>query len=249
MANHKCTCRKPLDFDIQMAFHPIVDIQKKEVFSYEALVRGMNGEGAGEILSRVNEENIYSFDQKCRTTAIQQIASLDKTAVVNINFLPGAIYDPETCLRRTLEVAEEYDFPRHRIVFEVTEHEKVENHELLRDIFKVYKSKGLRTAIDDFGEGFAGLNLLADFQPDFLKVDMKLVIGISDNPVKQAILSGIIKTAESLNIDLIAEGIETYDDYLFLEQSGIRYMQGFFFAKPEINHLPDIDWSVLENNH
>ncbi len=245
MAKHKCTCNQALNFEIQMAFHPIVDVREKTVYSYEALVRGMKGEGAGEILAKVNDENIYTFDQQCRTTAIRQIAELDPSAHVNINFMPGAIYDPATCLSRTLKAAEKFNYPRANIMFELTEHEKIENQQLLRDIFSVYKSKGFRTAIDDFGEGFAGLNLLADFQPDFIKIDMKLVIGIAEDPVKQAILQGVLKTAEALKIEIIAEGIENRQDFDYLAQAGVRYMQGFYFARPEINVLPPVDWSLL----
>lgn len=237
-----CECHNKLDFEIKMAFQPIVDVEDKKVFAYEALVRGENGEGAGFIFDKVTEENKYSFDQQCRVTAIRDIAKLDPTAHVSINFLPNAIYEPETCLARTLAAAEKYKFPREHIIFEVTEHEKIENQALLRDVFSTYKAKGFRTAIDDFGEGFAGLNLLADFQPEFLKLDMKLVQGINHDKVKQSILSGIQTTAANLGIQLIAEGIEDKDDYLFLKYNKIKYMQGYFFAKPELEGLPTINW-------
>lgn len=237
-----CECHQKLDFKIKMAFQPIVNVEEKSVFAYEALVRGENGEGAGYIFDKVTEANKYSFDQACRVTAIQTIAKLDPTAHVSINFLPNAIYDPETCLARTLASAEKYGFPRENIIFEVTEHEKIENQALLRDVFATYKAKGFRTAIDDFGEGFAGLNLLAKFQPDCLKLDMNLIQGINNDKVKQSILSGIQTTASSLNVELIAEGIEDKDDFLFLKYNKIKYMQGFFFAKPELEGLPTINW-------
>ncbi|WMS86820.1 EAL domain-containing protein [Pleionea litopenaei] len=225
-----------------MAFQPIVDVETRRVFAHEALVRGEQGEGAGFVFDRVTENNKYSFDQTCRVTAIRDIARLDPTSHVSINFLPNAIYDPETCLARTLAAADKYNFPRENIIFEVTEHEKIENRALLRDVFSAYKAKGFRTAIDDFGEGFAGLNLLAEFQPDILKLDMKLVQGISNDKVKQSILSGIQTTANHLNVELIAEGIEDRADYLFLKTNKIKYMQGYFFAKPKLEGLPSINW-------
>jgi len=104
---------------------------------------------------------------------------------ISINFLPNAIYEPETCLERTLETAQRVSFPKDNIIFEVTEHEKIENHDLLKDVFSTYRKHGFLTAIDDFGEGYAGLNLLSDFQPDLLKIDMNLIRNIDKDRVKR----------------------------------------------------------------
>lgn len=242
---NQCQCRRILGFGIRMAFQPIVDVKNKVVFSYEALVRGQAGQGAGYVFSKVTDENKYIFDQQCRIAAIEEIAKLNTSATVNINFLPNAIYKPETCLSRALQTAQKVNFPHDQIIFEVTESEKIENHKLLLDVFRTYHRMGFRTAIDDFGQGFAGLNLLAKFQPDFLKLDMKLVQGISQDKVKQAILAGINMTSQQLGIEVIAEGIETREDYLYLRDKGIRYMQGYYFAKPTLERLPEIDWTQL----
>lgn len=229
-----------------MAFQPILDCKTKSVFAYEALVRGEFGEGASEVFERVNAENVYTFDQVCRIAAIRTIASLDKSTVVSINFLPNAIYEPETCLARTVETMQSCHYPFENVIFEVTEHEKIENHDLLCDVFQTYREKGFRTAIDDFGEGFAGLNLLAEFQTHFIKLDIRLIQGIHDNKVKQSILAGIQITCQQLGIELIAEGVEDIQDYRYLLANHIRYMQGFLFAKPELEALPEINWSKLD---
>src|SRR5690606_29230594 len=169
-----CSCRRPLGFDIKMAFQPIVNVSQRQVFAYEALVRGSQGEGAGHVLSQVNSQNMYTFDQTCRIRAIETAAQIKLPTTLSINFMPNAIYEPETCLAKTLETANRTQFPRENIIFEVTEHEKIENRELLVDVFRTYRAHGFKTAIDDFGEGYAGLNLLADFLPDYLKIDMNL---------------------------------------------------------------------------
>jgi EAL domain-containing protein (putative c-di-GMP-specific phosphodiesterase class I) len=245
MGCNNCECNGELGFEIQMAFQPIVDVVKREVYSYEALVRGMNGESAYSILSQVSEENKYRFDQLCRVTAIETMAKLDNSARVNINFLPNAIYDPETCSRRTLAAAQKYGFPHENIIFEVTEHEEVENYDLLKSIFETYHGKGFKAAIDDFGEGYAGLNLLAEFQPSLLKLDMKLIQGIATDRVKQSILAGTLVTARSLGIEIIAEGIETEEDYRCLCEHGVELMQGYYFAKPAIGALPQVDSALF----
>ncbi|RUO65995.1 EAL domain, c-di-GMP-specific phosphodiesterase class I (or its enzymatically inactive variant) [Pseudidiomarina planktonica] len=241
-ACNTCSCREPLGFGVKMAFQPIVDIANREVFAYESLVRGENGEGAGDVLARVNDDNKYTFDQTCRIRSIETAAKLNLQQNLSINFMPNAIYEPETCLAQTLKTANETGFPREKIIFEVTEHEKIENHNLLVDVFKTYREYGFRTAIDDFGEGYAGLNLLADFQPDFLKIDMNLIRNIHLDRTKKAILSGIISVATELEIQLIAEGIETDDEYKYLRDRGINLMQGYFFCRPAIEQLNQPNW-------
>src|SRR5690606_39933033 len=90
---------------------------------------------------------------------------------LSINFMPNAVYRPELCIRTTLAAAKEWDFPIERIIFEVTEGERIEDQAHLRNIIAHYKKQGFCTAIDDFGAGYAGLNLLADFQSDMVKLD------------------------------------------------------------------------------
>ena len=85
------------------------------------------------------------------------------------------MYRPELCIRTTLEAARINGFPIERIVFEITEGEKVTNHAHLIGIIEEYRRLGFRTAIDDFGAGYAGLNLLADYQSDYIKLDLNLI--------------------------------------------------------------------------
>jgi len=237
-----CDCRKPLGFGIKMAFQPIVDISKKNVFAHEALVRGENGEGAGRILSQVTEENKYTFDQTCRVKAIETASHINLPGSLSINFMPNAIYEPETCLAKTLETAERTNFDRNKIIFEVTEQEKVVSQEFLVEVFEAYRKEGFRTAIDDFGAGYAGLNLLADFQPDILKIDMKLIRDIDRTKVKQVLVRSIQQIAEELGIQLIAEGIETENEYKYLRDCGITLMQGYYFQKPMLEAFQDVNF-------
>lgn len=183
-----CDCRKPLGFGIKMAFQPIVDISRKSVFAHEALVRGENGEGAGRILGQVTEDNKYTFDQTCRVKAIETASRIQLPGSLSINFMPNAIYEPETCLATTLSTARKTGFDRNKIIFEVTEQEQVVSQEFLVEVFEAYRKEGFRTAIDDFGAGYAGLNLLADFQPDILKIDMKLIRDINHNKVRKSVV-------------------------------------------------------------
>lgn len=236
-------CRNPeaLGFDFTMAFQLILDIEQQRPFAYEALVRGTRGESAGEILGRVNDGNRYRFDQACRVKAIEQAAALGlldiDDCLLSINFLPNAVYRAETCIRATLEAARRFEFPRERLMFEVTEGEQIHDAEHLKRIFAEYGRQGFTTAIDDFGAGYSGLNLLAEFQPHILKLDMVLTRGIDSDPVRQAIVAGIVLVANRLGIRIIAEGIETAGERDALRELGVRYMQGFLFARPALDKL------------
>ena len=228
-------CREaaPLDFDFSYAFQPIVDVDARQVFAHEALVRGPTGEPASSVLSRITQANRYPFDQACRDKAIQIAARLQMRSQLSINFLPNAIYRPELCIRSTLVAARKHGFPIDRIIFETVEGEQVNDGKWLSEVLREYQRIGFMTAIDDFGAGFAGLNLLADFQPDIVKLDMALVRGIDQNKPRRAIVAGVATMCRELGIRVIAEGIETGEEMRCLRDLGIELMQGYWFGRPQ----------------
>lgn len=238
----ECRNLEGLDFQFTMAFQPIMDLRTQRPWAYEALVRGVNGESAGSILNKVNESNRYRFDQACRVKAIELAAGLGLLDIpdcrLSINFLPNAVYRAETCIRATLEAARSCNFPAQRLMFEVTEGERVEDPEHLKSIFAEYERQGFTTAIDDFGSGYSGLNLLATFQPNVLKVDMALTRSIDQDPVRSAIVEGVVLVAGRLGITLVAEGIETEGERDALLGLGIVLQQGYLFARPAVEALP-----------
>lgn len=233
----QCRDAGPLTFDFSYAFQPIVDVNACTVFAHEALVRGPANEPASSVLSRITADNRYSFDQACREKAIRIAAQLQMQSYLSINFLPNAIYRPEVCIRSTLQAAATHGFPVNRIIFETVEGEQISDGKWLAEILNEYKRIGFKTAIDDFGAGFAGLNLLADFQPDIVKLDMALVRGIDQSPSRRAIVAGVVSMCGQLDIDVIAEGIETSDEANCLLDQGISLMQGYFFGSPQFERI------------
>jgi len=99
--SHGCqACRSPEPiFPFTMAFQPVVDLQESRIDAHEALIRGLAGEGAGQVLAQVNADNVYKFDQACRVKAIELAARLGMQHQLNINFLPNAVYEPRACIR------------------------------------------------------------------------------------------------------------------------------------------------------
>jgi EAL domain-containing protein (putative c-di-GMP-specific phosphodiesterase class I) len=236
----QCKQSEPLAFDFSMAFQPIIHSTSGEVFGYEALVRGTQNESAYSIISQVNDENRYSFDQQCRVKAIALAAKLNINEYLSINFLPNAVYQPERCIKTTLEAANKFGFPLSKIMFEFTEVEKIEDTDHVQNIIDYYGRLGFKTAIDDFGSGYSGLNLLAGFQTDIIKLDMELIRNIDSEPVKQTIVSNCLAMFKQLNIVCLAEGIETQSEFDWCKQAGVELMQGYFIAKPGFEALPEI---------
>lgn len=237
-----CADSNELDFDFTMAFQPIVNCQNNTIFGYEALVRGLNNESAYSIISRVNDTNRYTFDQLCRIKAIALASKLGVDSMLSINFLPNAIYKPERCIRTTLEAAKKYNFPTTNIMFEFTEVEKIEDSSHVERAVSYYQELGFKTATDDFGSGYSGLNLLADFQTDIIKLDMALIRDIDKDTKRQTIVRNCLNMFKELNIMALAEGIETVEEYQWLKNAGIDLMQGYLFAKPGFECLPDVNF-------
>ena len=236
-----CVSEASLGFQFSYAYQPIVDIVDCGIYAHEALVRGPHGEPALTVLSRINEDNRYRFDQACRAKAIKTAAELSMSTRLSINFMPNAIYRPEVCIRATLAAATAHNFPIDRIIFETVEGERIADAKWFAEVLREYKRIGFLTAIDDFGAGFAGLNLLADFQPDLVKLDMDLIRGIDVLPARQAIVRHVTRMCTDLGIQVIAEGVETIGEYGALRDLGIRLIQGYLFGMPLFEAIAQAD--------
>lgn len=235
----QCACGEGLDFSFTFAFQPIVDVLNQSVYAYEALVRGPEGEGAMSVLSNVNETNRYSFDQVCRVKAVKLASRLGMKTMLSINFMPNAVYQAEYCIRTTLAAAKTYNFDTSKLIFELTENEQLTSVDHLVSIIEAYQEMGFKTAIDDFGAGYSRYNIMMASPPDLLKLDMGLVRNIHNEPNKQAVVSGIITMMKQLGGRIVAEGVETKEEYFWLRSQGITLYQGFLFAKPGFECLPE----------
>ncbi|MGY6553890.1 MAG: EAL domain-containing protein [Wenzhouxiangella sp.] len=224
-----------------MAFQPIVDVRDRSTFAHEALVRGPNGEPASAVFAAVNDSNQYRFDQTCRIKAIEMAARLNMPTMLSINFMPNAVYQAETCIQATLNAGREFGFPVDQLMFEITEADKVKDREHLRNIIEFYKRTGMTTAIDDFGAGYSGLNLLADFVPDVVKLDMALIRNIDHSRTRLAIVKHMLALCHELEVKVIAEGVESRQERDALMDLGIFLFQGFLFARPAFEAMPEVD--------
>ncbi len=218
-------------------FQPIVALPTLEIVAYECLSRGVKADGslmAPDLMFKLAHENdlLFYLDRVCRENALKSAAVKKITADIFINFIPTAIYVPETCLQSTMQWARQLEYDPSRIVFEVVETHQVEDLQHLRTILDFYRSKGFRTALDDIGSGHTNLATLAALGADVIKVDMEIIRGIDKDPVKQSIFTALATIAGENGIKVLAEGVETSEELAYVRQNGAQLAQGYLLAKP-----------------
>ncbi|WP_277584019.1 EAL domain-containing protein [Psychrobacillus antarcticus] len=221
-------------------YQPIVNVEE-QVFAYELLARFPKEDGSmiypNEIFSAARARGrLYALDRACRMTAVKHAAVI-KEKKVFINFIPTSIYSPEFCLKSTTALAEELGINPTQLVFEVVETEQVEDIEHLKRILTFYKEKGFEYALDDVGEGYSTLEMLADIKPNYMKLDMQYVQGVSNDIKKQAVARKFLEMAVEIGSIPLAEGIEEREDFEWLKEIGYKLFQGYYFGKPAANPI------------
>ena len=232
-------------------FHPIVDLERREVHGFECLIRGVKKNG--EILSPYYlfeaaraTDTLFYLDRSCREISVKTAAVKGlKKHKVFINFLPTVIYDPAFCLQSTIKWAFQLEWNPENLVFEVVETEKVKDFEHLNKILEYYREKGFKTALDDVGTGFSSLEALIKLQPDYIKISRELIEGLDQSPIKLDLVKALIQAVSSHGIEIIAEGIERREEAKTLYKLGVKLMQGFLFAKPYPEPIYQFDFSWL----
>ncbi|MEO8032777.1 MAG: EAL domain-containing protein [Gemmatimonadota bacterium] len=224
--------------EFSCAFQPIVDTRVRAAYSHEALVRGLTNEPAWQVIARYTGNRMAAFDAASRARAIEIATRIGLSTHLNLNFLPSAALDADVGLKATIGAADRHGFPLDRIIIEVTEGEAIADPGQFARVVNEYRHAGMRLAIDDFGAGHSGLNLLAEFQPDIVKLDMSLVRGIQSHGPRQAIVRAIAQVCVDLGIDFVVEGVESAEEFGWFSDLGVNLFQGFLFAKPMFEGMP-----------
>lgn len=219
------------------AFQAIVDAASGTIFSYEALIRGRANEPAARVLQQIDPARAPEFQERILIEAIELASRLGLSVRLDVNVLPSSLSTSPTAITSVLEAAARCRLRPEQIVLEVLESEIIQDLDGFAAAVDAHRHSGLVFAIDDFGAGHAGLNLLADFQPDLIKLDMHLVRGVERRGPRQAIVRGIVRTCLDLGIEIIAEGVETGAELSWLRREGIELFQGMLLAGPAFEEL------------
>jgi EAL domain-containing protein (putative c-di-GMP-specific phosphodiesterase class I) len=175
---------------------------------------------------------LFQLDLAARRSAIQAAHRHRVRSLIFINFTPTSIYDPQFCLRSTVGAIDEAGISHDQIVFELTESDRTQEIEHLQAILRFYRSAGFRVALDDMGSGYSGLNLLHQLRPDFIKLDMELTRNVHQDPYKALIAEKVLDIAQKLQIQTVAEGIESPEELAWVREHGADFVQGYCIARP-----------------
>lgn len=225
--------------DFTHAFQPIVNVVSESIYSYEALIRGVENQGAGFIFDQIPQQNLNQFIVDSNIKAFKLAAKLHLSCKINVNFSPSSFENSDQ-IHSFLEQFIASGLSAAQLVVELTEAEIISCSQTFFSIIANLRQQGVTVAIDDFGAGYAGLNLLVDFQPDLIKLDMHLIRDIHRHGPKQAVVKAILSVCLALGIDIIAEGVETYEEFSWLARQGIELFQGYLIAKPGFKTFPAV---------
>lgn len=218
-----------LDGDaLMMVFQPIVDLRSEKILGVEALARfhcepqrppnvwfdeaAFVGRGADLELAAVR-------------AALRHLDAFPTTHLVSVNV------SPETAIALELQQLLER-VPAQRIVLELTEHAPVSDYDRLLPALDALRGRGVRIAIDDTGAGYSHLRHVLHVRPEIIKLDMGLTQGISDDPARRALATALVAFGQEIGATIVAEGIETREEFTTLVELGVPLGQGYYLGRP-----------------
>jgi EAL domain-containing protein (putative c-di-GMP-specific phosphodiesterase class I) len=233
---------------VHAVYQPIIELFERKVIGFEALTRVSPGHfDTVELLFKTAQEAdaLWTLERLCRRKALEGLPRIDDDQLLFLNIEPDSVHDPELRDLPFQDLLEGVGLRPEQVVLEITEHSAVRDFGAFRKRLRHFRERGFRLAMDDVGSGYSGLQAITEIDPDYIKVDMTLVRDIHTNLIKRELMATIHRFSESTGITLIAEGVEKRQELEALRDAGVRYAQGFLFARPKAPPgLPDL--SVLD---
>jgi diguanylate cyclase (GGDEF)-like protein/PAS domain S-box-containing protein len=221
-------------------YQPRLDMTSGKITGAEALIRWRHPELGMISPARfipIAEENglIEPIGEWVLKTACRQMRAWQESGLplerIAVNLSARQFRQPGL-LERIAGILEETGLPARHLELELTESMVMRNPEATSDVLSKIKALGIAISIDDFGTGYSSLSQLKRFPIDFLKIDQSFVSGVPADIDDAAIIGAIIAMAKSLKLRLIAEGVETAEQQVFLTSQGCQEGQGYLFSRP-----------------
>lgn len=221
-------------------FQPKYELDKMAPHGAEALVRWKRPDGTmispGEFIPLfekngfITKLDFYVWEKVCQFIR-QELDEGRNPAPISVNVSRVNLYHPRF-LEQLIDLVEKYRVLPRYLHLELTESVFSENAEMMQKAVRYLHRAGFTILMDDFGSGYSSLNILKDVDLDVLKIDMKFFSKNGTEAKGAKIIEAVIKMAESLNMTVIAEGVEERNQVDFLRCLGCNYIQGYYFAKP-----------------
>lgn len=230
-------------------YQPVYGLRSKKFVSAEALVRwkhptkGIISPGKFIPMFERNgfiaELDLYVLEQVCKYQQKRRKQGLEPFPI-SVNISRMSLYNPRL-FDIISDLTEKYGVEPKYFRIEITETAYNDNPAQLLDTVNRLREKCYPVLMDDFGSGYSSLNTLKDIPIDLLKLDMKFMQGFESNDRVGTIVTAVARMAKWLNIPMLAEGVETKEQYVFLESIGCAYIQGYYFSKP----IPEEEFTEL----
>ncbi|TFD28221.1 putative bifunctional diguanylate cyclase/phosphodiesterase [Cryobacterium cryoconiti] len=230
--------------EIETWYQPIVDLQNHTVVATEALARWRRPDRGivmpGDFIALAEEVGLIKgigstvLGQACRAAT-----ELDRGMAVSVNVSARQFVQDDfgDVVKRALA---ESGLPPEQLWLELTESAVLDAIDSAARTFQELRGLGVKLAIDDFGTGYSSFTHLRAFTVDLLKIDLTFIRDVESSDHDRAIVEGILRLADSLNLDVVAEGIETTSQRDLLQGMGCRYGQGYLFSKPAPSAAPAV---------
>lgn len=223
--------------NVGLVFQPIVDLHHRVAWAHEALARPQSPHFRGPL---------DMFDAAVHAKRVGELGRIHRKQAIR-TAPPGLLF---------LNVSPwEFDFgwlvrpdeplflARNQVVLEITESAPIDFFDQCHSVLAEIRKKGVWLAIDDLGAGYSNLKYITDLQPEVIKLDRELIIGIRPRTPQFKLVRAIVELGQELNAKVIVEGVETVEELLTLLEARVRYAQGYLLARPGFP-APPVHWPL-----
>jgi diguanylate cyclase (GGDEF)-like protein len=239
-----------------LVYQPIVNLKNNNTYKAEALIRWQHPEKGlvspldfipiAEETGLIIEISEWVFQQVLQDLKLWRGAYCENLQI-SINTSPAQYKNHGKQILNWVEQLKQHNIPSHALTIEITESLLMENQAEVDNIIADIRQQGVMVAIDDFGTGYCSFSYLKNFSIDYIKIDQSFVKGMSADNNDMALCEAIIVMADKLNIEVIAEGIETSQQQQLLTQAGCTFGQGYLLAKPLLKK--DFEQLLVNSNN
>ena len=225
--------------EFSLAYQPIIDLNTGELNKVEALLRWQHPTKGNipplDFIPLAEETGLITkIGNWVFTSAIQQINlwrnSLNPTLQVSINTSPVQYNDDS--IEKAIDYIQQHNLDPSSLIVEITESLLIESTESVANKLAKLRQQGIEIAIDDFGTGYASLSYLKKFKVDYLKIDKSFVWNMHKDDDDRIICDAVLMMANRMGLKVVAEGIETKEQFYLLRDMGCGFGQGYYMAKP-----------------
>ncbi len=233
--------------ELSALFQPIYSTTFENAYGFEALIRGPSNSPLHNPTALFDAALTYGLlselELVCRKISIARFVELKLPGRLFLNVSPKVLLQSDHSQGVTISYLKKFGLSPSRVVIELSEKYPIDAPQLLKNALIYYRNLGFTIAVDDLGAGYAGLKLWLEVAPDFVKIDRYFINQCDQDPVKREFIKSILSLGQNINAKVIAEGIETSDEFNCLNDLGVNLYQGYLFARPEpfpVQELPRI---------